>query len=1175
MNLEPVPVEKYLHLNMKLILRFFILLACFLLSNHQYAQSDSLSNRKSVTISLTNEIDTILLDQFSIIPNTFYTIPEIDTTFYEIDFSKSLFFEKQAIDFDQIEVNFRVFPFSLTEENKAIREFEFTLEDSLMQDIYTIFKREDEVFEFGNLDIQGGLGRSLNFGNNQNLVVNSNLNLQLNGKLANDVNVAGVLTDNNLPFQPQGNSRQIRELDQVFLQFSKNDHKITLGDYEQRPPESYFLQYNKRLQGINYNGTFLQDKEWTTDVNVSGAVSRGKYTRNQFVGQEGNQGPYKLFGANNESFIIILAGTERVFIDGVMMERGQDRDYIIDYNVGEIIFTNRRFITNRSRISIEFEYTNQTYNSTFLNAEANYGNDKLNFRFNLYTEQDNKRNANIGDTTINTGSLFNNLGDDVNNFFVDSFREVEFSPDRVLYRIDEDVEMNGIIYDTIFVASAEPTDDLYHVNFTFVGAGNGNYQIQNQLVNGRIYEFVAPINGQMRGSYVPKLRVVPPGKQQLMSLTTEYNISKNQHISLETSLSNRDINTLSPIGNDDNTGFASRLVWTTNYHLSDDSLKNVLSTEVNYELKGNQFRPVERYRPVEFSRDWNLAINQNDSIQEHYGNVIINFKPNQNQNINYSFSTFQQEEFYNGFKHFASYQLNKNGYDIDVSMDYLTAEEINVNSKFSRPSFLLSKEMGFLRGLKIGVNGQENFREFMNENSGVLDSRSIGDRDIRFFIESQDTSKIYMRLAAGKRYDYAPMQDELVELFDANVVEMQGRLNKFANHQLNWNLTYRDLIVKETSLTNDENKISFLGKVNYSGSFFQDILRTGFDYEVGAGQEPRREFSYIKVAPGEGQYTWIDYNENGLQEITEFEIAPFTDQAEFVRVFTASNEYVNANVTRMNQWINLEPAVIWRNETGIKSFLARLSINSTLGLDRKLYEDAEESQFNPYIFDVDEIGLLSAVNRLSNRLIYNKLSNKFRLTYLQENRDGKSQLLSGYEQRVQNQQSLTADIYFKNKMTLQTEFLIGNEEFGSENYTQKNFNFDQYSIKPRLSWVVNNSLRLGIDYNWFQANNLQVFGGENSENNALNFDFNWNKSKKFALQGKINYNDVFFDGESNSAVKFSMLNGLQEGKNILWNLNFEREVAKAVKINLIYDGRKLGDTNPVHTGRARITAIFN
>ena len=121
-----------------------------------------------------------------------------------------------------------------------------------------------------------------------------------------------------------------------------------MGDFETRSsPDFYFLKYYKKAQGISALTNFKLGPKKESPllrISASGAIAKGKVARNTFLGTEGNQGPYRLKGTNNESFIIVLSGTERVFLNGELMVRGQQNDYTIDYNTAEITFTPKRLI---------------------------------------------------------------------------------------------------------------------------------------------------------------------------------------------------------------------------------------------------------------------------------------------------------------------------------------------------------------------------------------------------------------------------------------------------------------------------------------------------------------------------------------------------------------------------------------------------------------------------------------------------------------------------------------------------------------------------------------------------------------------------------------------------------------------------------------------------------------
>jgi len=327
----------------------------FLVQHTLLAQADSLSLSKSQMI--VTSLEWQVLDSLAPLPSTlqFYdsNAQKVELEDWELAYNQIRF----ATNGDTLLVKYQVLPFDIGQSIAHIDTSRIKKDESGEINFqFDPFGEEVGTIDFKGLDYNGSFARGISFGNSQNLVLNSSFNLQMAGEIGDGIQLVAAISDENIPLQPEGNTQQLNEFDKVFIQLKKGKSSLIAGDYDLKKPDNYFMNYFKRAQGVSVSNEVGLFKKGTLKTRASGAISKGKFARNNLVMQEGNQGPYRLEGAEGEQFIIVQSGSEKVWLDGELLERGQELDYIINYNSGDITFTPKRLITKDSRIIIEFEY---------------------------------------------------------------------------------------------------------------------------------------------------------------------------------------------------------------------------------------------------------------------------------------------------------------------------------------------------------------------------------------------------------------------------------------------------------------------------------------------------------------------------------------------------------------------------------------------------------------------------------------------------------------------------------------------------------------------------------------------------------------------------------------------------------------------------------------------------
>ena len=378
----------------------------------------------------------------------------------------------------RVTVYYDYLPFRL-EQEYARRELTVrpdTLSRDTLQVARPISSLGSEDLFGPNLQKSGSIFRGFTVGSNRDLSVNSGLRLQLAGKISPEIDVAAALTDESTPIQPEGTTQSLQEFDKVFVEIKSPNLGAILGDFNLTLTEGEFASLSRKLQGAQGTG-MLRTGSTGASALVAGAVNRGKFNTNQFNGLEGVQGPYRLTGRSGETFITMIAGTERVYVDGQLQVRGETNDYVIDYSIGELTFTTQRLITSASRVTVDFEYTDRSYSRTFFTGQgvSTVFDEKARLSVTYIREADDPESPQDFALDDAARAALEQAGGDPTKAVLSGVSRVDSNG---LYKLVDTLLATGEP-DQFYRYAPGDTASRYVITFSFVGTGRGEYTRQS------------------------------------------------------------------------------------------------------------------------------------------------------------------------------------------------------------------------------------------------------------------------------------------------------------------------------------------------------------------------------------------------------------------------------------------------------------------------------------------------------------------------------------------------------------------------------------------------------------------------------------------------------------------------------------------------------------------------
>lgn len=1087
---------------------------------------------------------------------------------YSFTYSQSYFTLSDSLPysiFDTLIVTYRSLKLSLKKEYKRrslVVKYDEKIGDTVSVLTSTGGFSPEAIFG-SDMQKSGTIVRGFTVGTTKDFSLNSGLRLQLSGRISEDIEIVAALTDENTPIQPEGNTERLEEIDKVFIQVKHPNVIGTFGDYQVKKRFGEFGVIDRKLQGLMGEFSFQGAEGYLSIAN-----SRGKFNSNSFNGSDGVQGPYRLSGINNERDIVIIAGTEKVFLDGVEMRRGENNDYTIEYSNASITFTPNRLITSASRISADFEYTDRQFSRSFFGAgtSTKFFNDDLQIKVQYLREGDDQ-DAPIDISLSETDKYILSLaGDDRNKAVKSGVKLAE--PDSlgvikgVYTKVDTLINSEEYSY---YVYNPGDSLSIYSINFSYVGEGKGDYARQSL----GYYNFV----GIGNGGYLPIIFLPLPQIKQLGNIVVDINPFENVTLSLEYAGSLWDKNRLSSLDDRDNYGYARNIflkIDQTQIQIGDLDFGKAGLTYRDRFIQG-KFTSLDRFNEVEFKRNYNTT-NEAEFQDESLREIGVILQPIDELIINSTAGFLsKQDNFssdrYNNLLRFSDSKT----FNVEYNLDYVKSTNLTIKSNWLRQKgnafytfWLVKPGIQFLA---------EDKQDIQLQNDSLLSS-SLKYFEYSPYLELMEVAGFRMLTMFSLRDDYLPNNGLLTK--ESVSKSLSVDLNYSGIKEVNTNLvfTFRNKayenIFKEKGFLDNE---TILIRSRTKFIFWDRLLNGDFYYEVSTQKSAKLQKVFVLVEKGTGNYIYLgDLNNNGIADENEFE--PTLFDGDYIQIPLPTDELFPV--------IDLKTSTRWKINfaelVDVKTILGKIISPLSSETFWRIEENSRDSIYsNVYLLKLSTFQNENTTIRGSNYiqqdffLFENDQELSFRFRFAQ--RTALSQFSSGYESYYNRERSLRIKFKMVKEISNQTDIINQIDNVSAPANSNRIRQISSNNISSEFSYRPDKNIEVGFRIKVGRSEDSHPAIPTIIDLNSELLRFNLSFLGTGRLRIEIERNELISNTTQNF-IPYELTNGNQIGKNYYWRLNFDYKLLTFLQTTISYDGRLQGESRIVHTARAEARAYF-
>ena len=1021
----------------------------------------------------------------------------------------------------------------------------------------------------------GSITRGILAGNNRDATIESGLRLQMSGQLAPDINLRAALTDENTPILPEGTTQRLSELDRVFIEIDTPFSSAQLGDFELQLNSGIFAQLNRKIQGVGITTPSPSGVLGGT-LRMAAATSRGLFKTQDINIQNGVQGPYRLQGNANEPFILVIPGSESVYLDGNLLTRGESQDYVIDYATGEVTFTTNRLMRYHHRVVVEFQYRTTEFTRTLIATEAEFfagervsGPNFATFGVTFIREADGKSfDQEFGLTTADR-DLLTTLGDQ------EASRSgaipVTYDPEApwVHYEL-RDTTISGNLYRIYIPITQASQGEIFRVEFTRVGPGAGDYVRQGQTTNGIAYSYRGP--GQ--GEYLP-IRILPKPRQQRM-LDLRGSIAPIRYIELsgEWAQSFHDENRFSSLDAADDLAHSYygrlRIV---------DLPVGLGTTTVVLDRRhtGENFTTFGRVQPVEFVRSWNLPLNRNlvRIHREFIDEASVTWQLSDESLVTGTLGRLHQAGIFNGNRRVLEATINELRLPrLNYFFTAIESELESIQGSWVRHEVQLQKSLingritlntGFQtsdRQHHISQGLRQDSEKYWHISTDAKWISNWGTLSPSFDWRDEHLLADHQLLPGGRRKATASLQ------YTANSTRSfrsEGRLG--------WQLIkYSNFFQTTQGLTNERSLV-----LHWNGRIqpWERLFRLSWFYEALSEQTPVLQEIYIRTGPELGEYVWEDSNGNGIVEIDEFIPEVTQDEGNYARTLIPSDSLQSVTGLKARFNIQFDNRQRWQSAPEKwKRWLSQVALRTAVEVNEKNQtpDPVDIYLLRQQNFRHPQYSIRGVINLTQDLWLFRD-NPQYGLNASWRRIRSASKLAAGAEMRSIDDFRIQVRWRLGEAWAFKSGSTFSNKINRSDTFSSREFDIHTRSFTQEIQLGITQDFRLSVNPDYSRKDGTT---GTSATIVKLPLRGSWSRAGRANVNATIELANVNLKDNQDSAglALFELTDGRGRGNSLLWRLSGWLQLNSVLRATVSYSGRSPQDAPQIHTVRMQLSAAF-